>query len=86
MGSSTAKSGEQGLDTRTQIRTETGTERGRIEAASEMKDSDAVEFKEGCAAIRKEATEGVPSPRDLLAFPLPFPPSTGGSCVYLRVQ
>ena len=36
MGSSTAKSGEQGLETRTQIRTETGTERGRIEAASGM--------------------------------------------------
>lgn len=51
-----------------------------------MKDSDAVEFKEGCAAIRKEATEGVLSPGYLLAFPLPFPPSIGGSCVYLRVQ
>lgn len=39
-----------------------------------MKDSDAIKFKEGCAAISKEATEQEFLPGGLGGFPTALPP------------
>ena len=44
------------------------------EEASEMKDSDAIKFKEGCAAISTEATEQELLPGGLGGFPAALPP------------